>query len=32
VKIELCTEKYTSMDWIGYEYDAWIEVEPRADS
>jgi hypothetical protein len=29
VTVELYTEKYTSMDWIGYEYDAWIEVEPR---
>lgn len=29
VKVELYTEKYTSLDWIGYEYDAWIEVEPR---
>ena len=29
VKAELYTEKYTSKDWIGYEYDAWIEVEKR---
>jgi hypothetical protein len=29
VTVELHEEKYTSMDWIGYEYDAWIEVEPR---
>ena len=29
VTVELHVEKYTSMDWIGYEYDAWIEVEPR---
>lgn len=29
VAVDLHTEKYTSMDWVGYEYDAWIEVEPR---
>jgi hypothetical protein len=29
VTVRLYTEKYTSMDWIGYEYDAWIEVDPR---
>ncbi len=29
VTAELYTKKYTSMDSIGYEYDAWIEVEPR---
>lgn len=29
VTIELHVEKYTSMDWIGEEIDAWIEVEPK---
>lgn len=29
VTLNLHVEKYTSMDWIGEEYDAWIEVEPR---
>jgi hypothetical protein len=29
VTVKLYTEKYTSMDWIGYEYDAWIEVGKR---
>lgn len=29
VTIELHVEEYTSMDWIGSEYDARIEVEPR---
>jgi hypothetical protein len=28
VTIELHVEEYTSMDWIGSEYDAWIEVNP----
>lgn len=32
VTVELHTEKYTSMDWIGYEYDAWIIVEARDDA
>jgi hypothetical protein len=31
VTVELHEEKYTSMDWIGYEYDAWIVVEARHD-
>jgi hypothetical protein len=31
VTVDLHVEKYTSMDWIGEEYDAWIEVDPRAD-
>jgi hypothetical protein len=31
VTVELHVEKYTGMDWIGEEYDAWIEVDPRAD-
>lgn len=29
VTAELHVKKYTSMDIIGYEYDAWIEVDPR---
>lgn len=29
VIVGLHVEKYTSMDWIGTEYDAWIEVEKR---
>lgn len=29
VTVELHVEEYTSMDWIGSEYDVWIEVEPR---
>lgn len=29
VTVDLHVEEYTSMDWIGSEYDAWIEVEPR---
>jgi hypothetical protein len=32
VTVELHTEKYASMDWIGYEYDAWIFVEVRDDA
>jgi hypothetical protein len=32
VTVELHTEKYTSMDWIGYEYDAWIDVEAKRDA
>ena len=32
VTVELHTEKYASMDWIGYEYDAWIVVEARHDT
>jgi hypothetical protein len=32
VTVELHVEKYTSMDWIGYEYDAWIFVEARDDT
>lgn len=28
VTVRLTVEKYTSMDWIGYEYNAWIEVDP----
>jgi hypothetical protein len=24
----LHVEKYTSMDWIGFEYDVWVEVDP----
>jgi hypothetical protein len=29
VTVELHVEKYTSMDWIGTEYDVWVEVDPR---
>ncbi len=29
VTANLHIEKYTSMDWIGPEYDVWIELEPR---
>lgn len=32
VTVNLVVETYTSMDIIGTEYDAWIEVEPRADA
>jgi hypothetical protein len=32
VTVDLHTEKYTSMDWIGYEYDAWIVVEAKHDA
>ena len=32
VTVELHTEKYTSMDWIGYEYDAWIDVAAKHDA
>lgn len=32
VTVELHVEEYTSMDIIGAEYDAWIEVEARGDS
>jgi hypothetical protein len=28
VTVAVRTEKYTSMDWIGYEYDVWVEVDP----
>jgi uncharacterized protein RhaS with RHS repeats len=29
VTVDLHVEKYTSMDWIGTEYDVWIEVGKR---
>lgn len=29
VTVELHVETYVSMDWIGAEYDVWIEVRPR---
>lgn len=32
VSVELETVTYTSMDWIGNEYDAWIIVEARHDA
>lgn len=32
VAVRLVVEKYTSMDWIGTEYDVWIEVDPRDDA
>jgi hypothetical protein len=32
VTVELHVEKYTSMDWIGTEYDVWVEVEARRDT
>lgn len=31
VTVNLHVEKYTSMDWIGTEYDVWVEVDPRAE-
>ena len=31
VTVNLHVEKCTSMDWIGEEYDVWVEVDPRAD-
>jgi hypothetical protein len=28
VTVRLHVEEYTNMDWIGTEYDVWIEVDP----